>query len=91
MLRVRIGGRKVRTNLRPEELRGATLEELLLHGLSHGDASGMELLLAARGELATLGRLAEGSRSASMRRLGDTLALIGRRLDVALELLRRGR
>jgi hypothetical protein len=83
---VKVPPERLRTNLTRVELPGASLAEVLLHGLALGeDTPAVCVLSALRIDIDAMVTLAGDSGE-----LADMLSGISRRLDVALELLARG-
>jgi len=78
------------------ELARASLPALLLYGLTlDDDDPGLGVLLGARGDLGLLVSLAQngspGVAEIDLADLAEGMERLGRRLDVAIELLTRGR
>jgi hypothetical protein len=90
-VRARLGRERLHTNLSRVDLPDASLAEVLLHGLSPGDDDlAVGVLVAARGDLESLATLGEGHADRTIRRVCGSIEMVARRIDVALDLLRRG-
>jgi hypothetical protein len=76
-----------------DDLTRASLAAILLYGLTLGDEDPvLGVLTGVRGELGLIVSLAEGSRPGTefdLAEIGPVLEGIGRRLDVAIELMTR--